>query len=1268
MSPTLTKIRIHKSVIPPNEFLIPPQEYFCYPATVHHKTFANFKQTAPSNVKMESASGPSVAPTPPPSPPKRRSSRNNTTLRLISTMRVKTDKNSTCKRHETCFTSGSSVDRSKVNYLRDKITCKLTPGGKRKGDSNSKLSVVKSISASPDLRSRISSTLSSSRDPKTSARRVQSSTRISAGKPQQKGLYKSGSTGSMISKKSSTESLSSRPSTPVKTFGSEKRKFDLALPLLSPKSKLVKTKSDELLSPTEVKKGITNISKCNAQYKESLAPLRDQKSLPIKIGITDKGKQMLKSSIKRALLSPKTSRITIGQKGRSSTESLNAPKKKTLGSSTQFKARKLQPKTKKDQINGTLKQNTADQKCLSKATGAEVAKKLATSPQMHTLESNHFFRSLFLRNMKPSASFTLPKNSWLIEKTNQLTRRRASLSEPSIGAMQIYLQHTKPVSDSRFISLDVIRSRSASPKSVTFSENVSTQGNSKRSKSLPSKMVLSQTSRPVTPVLAARGPSPILKPFGIDREPYRSSGQSPSPPRKLTFTQPSRPKSPILKQPLKGRSPSPPTKMFFSETTRPISPDVRRKHSPPASPRVPRSPSCRKIMQFKNQQEHNKPQDLTLYTCPDLNHSTTSLDSFRSEDYQVYLKDLVYGDRNEKFKELNQFYSDIEKVGQLEQKFSLKPRGKDENEIIDYDRWMEVRSREKAEHELQHLYHHLKTHEKEKGFLFLPKDVRQYKWKLETDRGLRIKEKSVENLKEEFEKLRCEESQLESARRREMDYKKDTYKPLWRGTSVMNLASILSEKRSQSEGRVKSARHKLSDHGIGSRIWSSLSMEQVNNLKKQLQDIYGEEPSPSEDSCSKGYEVEVSSQAEKPYIPHLTVRRNSDSSKHDLMSEDEKRMISHTLSKEVLEKVAKRRREDKLALPLVKGKETMGAIATQEAHIKAVPKEPTKPLEKLVESVKNSTSETESASTDDSAQTVINLQDVQKKVEYFEKAKDIETYVPTVYRPAEDGDEEPTSPPEEIKPAEQAPKTIHPSKSCQSLKEFFGQTELVKFATLPLAATRKSECNYTKKPRLRALDISPIRTISEANSTDSLSRSRSASPYYEEAQALAKRGEVKKLRKQFEFFEDFFGEKKLKRSRSENDLKVYGHVDDLRRKYEYPIHSGRGRSRVKRGGMVSPVWLKAEDRYMPHINIISKIASLYSFSKHKTNKEASKSMEELAEILGCPVGEVSTYKSNTVSLLGCTKNYILQKRSLAKWMHLKFRSTSGCKKARLTFP
>lgn len=953
---------------------MPPQEYFCYPATVQsNKTFANFKRTAPSSVKLD----------PPPSPPKRRSSRNNTTLRLISTMKV--------KRHETCFTS-TSVDKTKVNYLKDKITGKLSPASKKK------LSAVKK----PDVKSKPLTRKVTGTDKKL------------------KGLSKSGSSGSLSS---------SRTSTPVKTFGSEKKKFELTLPGVKSKP----GGSGALLSPTEVKKAIRNISKSPVAKK----PLSKKEEKP--------------------------------------------------------KVKKL--------ANGHVKSP-----CLSKATGAEVAKHLEVQPCS-------FFTHLFFKDT-PTPPL---KKSWLQERTTQLTE---SVKKPvSVGAMKIYLKHTRPVSDSKFISLDV-RSRSASPKSVTFSDNLTT----KRSKSLP-------VSRPQKRISNLSS----------------NKSRSPSPVKKYI------------------PSPATPTKLYFSETSRPVSPEVRQKV---------RSPSSRKIMQLKHQQP------LSLYTNPELNHSCTSLDSFRSED----LKDFFESEKSEKFKDLNHFYSDIEKVGLLERNFSLKPRKKGEHQIIDYDRWMEVRTREKTEHELKHLYDHLKSHEKEKGFLFLPKDVDKFRWRRELDRGLRIKEKSVENIKEAFERLRSEESELESSRRRELNLQKDVYKPLWRGTSVANLAHGLWERRSQSEGRGKTHDKFLT------RIWSSLSMEQVNNLKKQLQEIYGDDI-PVEEEPNV---VEVPCKPTK--ISQLTVRRNSESCKHDLLSEEEKKELSQNISKEVLEQVAKRRKDNKLALPLVVGREVLGAVAAQQ--------KPEKPLIKT-DAVNSppkahSVSETESASTDDSTKTVINLQDVQKKVEYFEKAKEMDAYVPTVYTAAE------ASPPASPQ------KPLPHSQSSQNLKEYFGETELVKFATLPLTASKRFE--YTKKPLLRQLDISPIRTIS---SLDSPGMSRSASPYFEEAQAVAKKGEVQKLKKQFEFFEDFFGEK-LKRSRSENDLKGLGHVDDLRKRYEYPVHSGRGRSRVRRG--VSPtVWLRPEDRYMPHINIISKIASLYS---SRTKGDTSRSVEELADILGCPVGEV----------------------------------------------
>nr|CAH7761686.1 unnamed protein product [Callosobruchus chinensis] len=155
-------------------------------------------------------------------------------------------------------------------------------------------------------------------------------------------------------------------------------------------------------------------------------------------------------------------------------------------------------------------------------------------------------------------------------------------------------------------------------------------------------------------------------------------------------------------------------------------------------------------------------------------------------------------------------------------------------------------------------------------------------------------------------------------------------------------------------------------------------------------------------------------------------------------------------------------------------------------------------------------------------------------------------------------------------------------------------------------------------------------------SNDSLYRSES--PYEAERQALSKTGEVGRLKKKFEYWEDMYGNITLKRSRSESDINKFfpipnfGYVDSLRRKYEYPAYSGRGRSRTRRGGVVSPIFLKAEDRFMPHINIISKIASLYAKQSSKSEKERQRSTAELAEILGCPIGEVEKLRDKFDSM------------------------------------
>lgn len=1091
-------------------------------------------------------------------------------------MKVKSSKSPLCKRHETCFTTTSNIDKSKVNYLKDKITCKLSPTmGKR--STSPKLRVVKKVTTSPDLKNRISSTLTTSKDAKTSARKVESRTSISRSKSTDS-VTKSRTRKSPIN--SSMESLNLMK-VPTRTFGSEKKKFELNIK----PPKLVK--SPDLVSPTEVKKASQHLP-TGTIYKKTIAPLsstrtstRSKEFLPVKVGISERGRTILKTS---SPTSPKLKRTTPSPS--TSTSSLLSPKltkKKPIARtpvSSTTKLKKDTQKSKKEQINDEIRKDSKCSKGIQKlpiTSSNSILNDIRR--QKDAIESNQFFQHLFLRDLSPTPSNT-SKCSWIVEKTNQLQRRRSSFPEPSISAMKVYLKNIRPVSDSKFISLDMatIRSRSASPRSVTFDDSaiVECKETPKRSSSLPAKLVFSQTTRPVSPIVHH--------------------------------------------------------KKFVS---------------PPPSPKLCRSPSCRRIMQYKSQQ---KPPEYSFYMCPSLNHSTTSLDSLRSEDYYKYLNDS-------KFKDLNHFYSEIEKVGQLEKAFNVKPRKKSESEIIDFDRWKEVRTRERAEQELLYLYDKIKQEERDKGFLYIPKDVNRYRWKKERDFGLRIKEKSVDDIKEEFEKIKLEESDRENARRRELAFLKDTYKPLWRGFSVANIAnSIGGDKRSHSEGRAQTARQrlleseKLLNHGIGSRIWSSLSMEQINILKKQLDEIYNDYPKNKTD-----YSIEVPKDKKTIYVPTLTVRRNSDSSDHIYktpplakqanMTESDKKLMSYTLSKELLDKISKKRKDDKLSLPVVVGKEVLGAVAAAEAQIKI--EEPKKPLVKTnaLNNVKNaSTSETES--TDESTKTVICLDktdDIKKKVEYFEHVKEKDTYVPTVYKPADTTEEIGDTNFYSLPATDE--KSLHQSKSCQSLKEYFGEKELMKFATIPLSATRKQKFT-PKKPELRSIDISPIRSeLSMNTSNESLCRSRSISPYLLE-KPVVKTGEVSRLRDKFEYIEDIYGSATLKRSRSESDLNTaypnfnLGFVDSLRRKYEYPAHSGRGRSRTRRGGVVSPMFLRAEDRFMPHINIISKIASLYTRKGTKNgNKRHNKSIEELADILGCPIGEVEKLKEKfdsqeDISLMG----------------------------------
>ncbi|KAI4460263.1 hypothetical protein MML48_6g00020043 [Holotrichia oblita] len=685
------------------------------------------------------------------------------------------------------------------------------------------------------------------------------------------------STSSTRKPTSRAEPVKSRATSLDRTFGSEKRKIDLA----TSDKRLIK--SPELVSPTEVKKASVLTPKSTTKHSRAvLASVRNglmspsrSYDIPIKVSISEKGKELLQNMGAKSLrtrsdsASPAPSQASDKSKLSRSTTSLDSvkisktkkvDKSASLRKSYSTKSVNLKPtvskenicllkKAKKDKLNDEIvkkekkqpksKSKEAGVKCAGKAAGSELVKKMRNldfedstrtpitlteiKRQKESLETNNFFQNLFLRDQPIPRTMTFSNNSWITEKTLALQRRTSSISEPTIGALKIYLNHTKPVSDSKFKTMDnqLVRSRSVSPKNVRWEDEKGAQNLGPRMFCTRGALPNDQTSFPDGGSLRR---SIEDLPETVIRSPSYRKIQS-----------------------LHGES------LDF----------IKR--------RIPRSRSAGEA-----DDKHFKI-DLLNSDPPSLTQSTSSIDSLK--EYQSYVKEIIYSTKkSDRFKDLSKFYSTIERLGELEKTTSstdLRPRRKNEEEIIDYDRWREVRQREKAEKELSTIYRELKQTQKEKDFLFMPKQVEAYKWKKDFDWGLRIKEKSVEDIKDEFERLKIKKTNLQ-----DLEYAKDVYKPLWRGNSVVNLAQNMVEKRSQSEGRGVTARQKkieserLLTHGIGSRIWSSLSMEQVNVLKNQLAEIYqnGAKKKPE-------YIVEVPEDRKFAAETLLKVRRNSDSSK-----------------------------------------------------------------------------------------------------------------------------------------------------------------------------------------------------------------------------------------------------------------------------------------------------------------------------------------------------------------------------------------------------
>lgn len=428
-----------------------------------------------------------------------------------------------------------------------------------------------------------------------------------------------------------------------------------------------------------------------------------------------------------------------------------------------------------------------------------------------------FFQSLFLRNhpslLQPHEENE--KKSLVGERAKmfQNVTRESFKSEPSLKSLSVYLAHKRPVSNSKFKNWEresVVSSRSSSPYGVCWPGRSVLQKISKFD-SLLGIDVVDEFGSSTT--LRARSPE-LMSP----REHVKERSLSEPPLKTLPESRESSPRS---------SSPSP------VRTQAPRRAHVSKQEDLDV-PLTTKKVRARSAGEAEDAKRLSSNLSLT---------KSGSLSSMDREDYQQYVLELLHHKRKSKrYKDLCDFYASLSRMDQLERTFSsgdLRPRLKNE-EIIDYDRWKRVRSKEKAEQELKALYGKLKSVQRDNDFLFSAKDVDKFRW--HGDCGLRCKERSVEDILQYFRKLQSEESELESSRRK-VDSQRDTYKPLWRGNSVVNVATTMQKKANANfRDAGKSADYHPSlqrSLGGSKKFWSSLSIEQVTNLKKQLNEIYG---------------------------------------------------------------------------------------------------------------------------------------------------------------------------------------------------------------------------------------------------------------------------------------------------------------------------------------------------------------------------------------------------------------------------------------------
>lgn len=933
------------------------------------------------------------------------------------------------------------------------------------------------------------------------------------------------------------------------------------------------------------------------------------------------------------------------------------------------------------------------------------------SQSNEAMKSSTFFQQLFLKDNLKKYGAAINPNSSVIEKARMWNALATYKSEPSLRQPNYYLHQSRPVSRSRFLRRAYEKRNESECYAIFNSTGASGGGEVPLKAGFVMEQIYKYDSLYQLSDEDEFGNSNRGRSLDFSLSYHERSNSEP--PSKTVMTEVVRPYSPLI---IYGRNKS-------VETTA----EKRQRNS--------RSPSCRRIQSLKT----NKLTELSSYQkeivraqsvgrtdrAKERLQSQSEANLYRSKSLNILNIEkhlpICGHKKNERFRDLRDFYACLERVGQLERATShsdLRPRRRNE-EIIDYDLWQKVREHEKNERELNILLKKLRVEQRDKDFLFQPHTADEYRWSADNDFGLVTKEKSVENLKEVFrtsdeggtdENSEASQSGKRKGRRGKkkkepFDGSKDNYKPLWRASSVLDLASNMTQKYNKVKAAIKSTlpKGKEGKHdknfGLSRKLLSTLSKDQLKKIRSQLTEIYSTTNDVKSAGTASSIEqfvvtvppIESQSQKLHSNKPFLTVRSHSELTKDRIqeptvdisslknvfeskssstvaaseISESEKRSISHSLCQEIKDKFNKK----KAVNPDIERVKKIESAINIKAPSATKPSQPIKrdisftfqeapPAAAKYLADCLPVKKAESISSETSNRTVIfrdnstTMDDVHDKIKYFEEIEKEKEKVPTtIYHACDDSslDEEenekkvaeaaanqkqPTqqpSMPDKDKAVTAVPK-LTTSQSYTDFKDLFGERSSLKSNT----AFRGSHDENFGESRL-------------------MKRSRSSSPNDSERgyKSLNEFGDVEKLKMKFEknfgvsgddydsYQQLIFSDSELNRATiTTKKTRIRGHehgnVSHIAHKYE--MQSKRARSRTRR---ISPIPKNSikRDRLMPHINVISKTASLKEQKRRisTSNKDNLDKIEPIPSTSGEVVAKIKEKfesLSSNLSLMG----------------------------------